>query len=41
METVKWKNDTTLALLDAEDVQNEGFVPEALDYLRNKVKTVL
>lgn len=40
METVKWKNDTTLALLDAKDMQNEGFVPEALGYLRNKVEEV-
>lgn len=40
MKTTKWKNDTMLALLDAEDVQNEGFVPEALGYLRNKVEEV-
>lgn len=40
MKTTKWKNGTMLALLDAEDVQNEGFVPEALDYLRNKVEEV-
>lgn len=40
METVKWKNDTTLALLDAKDMQNEDFTPDALDYLHNKVKAV-
>lgn len=40
METVKWKNDTTLALLDDEDAQNEDFTPDALDYLHNKVKAV-
>ena len=40
MDVVKWKNDTTLALLDAKDMQNEGFVPEALGYLRNKVEEV-
>lgn len=40
MKTTKWKNGTMLALLVAEDVQNEGFVPEALDYLRNKVEEV-
>lgn len=40
MKVVKWKNNTTLVLLDDKDVQNEGFVPEELDYLRNKVEEV-
>lgn len=40
METVKWRNDTTLALLDDKDMQNEDFTPEALDYLHNKIKEV-
>lgn len=40
MDTVKWKNDTTLGLFDGKDMQSGGFVPEALDYLRNKVEEV-
>lgn len=40
METVKWKNDTTLGLLDGVGAQEDDFAPEALDYLRNKVKEV-
>lgn len=40
MKVVKWKNNTTLTLLDAKDMQNEGFVSEELDYLRNKVEEV-
>lgn len=40
MKTMKWKNGTTLALLDGVGAQEGDFAPEALDYLRNKVKEV-